>query len=217
MPYIDGIELAKNVKKHYPSLPVILLSSVGDECRKDHSQLFSSILNKPVKQHLLSRHILNALKRGINVLRGEKNIQQKLPGNFAEKYPLEILVAEDTVISQKVILKILNKLGYNPRLAQNGLRAVEESRQKKYDIILMDMQMPEMDGVEASRLIRQISEIKPIIIALTANIMEGDQQECFNAGMNDYISKPVRLEEITNKLEKWALAKRENLIKSCTG
>lgn len=207
MPEMDGIHLAENVKKHYPTLPVILLSSVGDEFCKENCGLFSSILNKPVKQHLLSKHILNAIKPGNASIQGEKNIQKKLPGNFSEKYPLEILVAEDTVISQKVILKILSKLGYKPGLAENGLRAVEEARQKQYDIILMDMQMPEMDGLEASRVIRQTLENQPVIIALTANTMQGDQQECLNAGMSDYISKPVKLEEITNKLEKWALAK----------
>ena len=84
MPYMDGIELAKNVRKQYPSLPVILLSSVGEDYSKDNSQLFNSILNKPVRQHVLSRHILNALQPQNNSLSGEKNIQQKLPGNFSE-------------------------------------------------------------------------------------------------------------------------------------
>lgn len=209
MPFMDGLELAKKVKQQYPLLPVILLSSVGDEFGKDNCQLFTSILNKPVKQHLLSKHILNALQPRNNSLK-EKNMQQKLAADFSEKYPLEILVAEDTVISQKVILKILNKLGYNPSIVENGLRAVEEAGQKQYDIILMDMQMPEMDGLEATRCIRQNKENRPIIIALTANTMQGDQQECLNAGMDDYISKPVKLEEITGKLEKWASAKMKN-------
>jgi len=210
MPYMDGIELAQNVRKQYPSLPVILLSSVGEDC-KDTSQLFNSILNKPVRQHVLSRHILSALHPQNNSLSAEKSIQQKLPANFAEKYPLEILVAEDNVINQKVILHILNKLGYKPGLAENGSLAVEEARQKKYDIILMDMQMPEMDGLQATHFIRGNLEWQPIIIALTANTMQGDQEECLSAGMNDYISKPVKLEELTNKLEKWSLAKMESL------
>ena len=92
-----------------------------------------------------------------------------------------------------------------------GQEAVEEAREKQYDIILMDMQMPEMDGVQATRLIRQNLESQPIIIALTANTMQGDQEECLNAGMNDYICKPVRLEELTGKLEKWSLAKMTSL------
>ena len=205
MPQMDGIELAQNVRKKYPSLPIILLSSVGEDYSKEKSQLFTSILNKPVRQHILCKHILNALQpNGCNIST-EQNIEQKLPTNFAEKYPLEILVAEDNKINQKVILHILNKLGYKPGLAENGAEAVEYAREKQIDIILMDMQMPEMDGVQATRFIRENQEHQPVIIALTANIMQGDQEECFNAGMNDYISKPVRLEELTAKLEKWSL------------
>ena len=124
---------------------------------------------------------------------------------------MEILVAEDNVINQKVILHILHKLGYKPVLVEDGAKAVEEAGQKRYDVILMDMQMPEVDGVQATRLIRESLEWQPIIIALTANTMQGDQEECLNAGMNDYISKPVKLEELTNKLEKWSLAKMESL------
>ena len=211
MPYMNGLEFAKNVRKQYPSLPVILLSSIGEDYTKDN-QLFHSILNKPVRQHVLSRHILEALQPQNNSLSGEKNIQQKLPGNFSEKFPLEILVAEDNLINQKVILHILHKLGYKPMLVENGAKAVEEAGQKRYDVILMDMQMPEMDGVQATRLIRENLEWQPTIIALTANTMQGDQEECLNAGMNDYISKPVRLEELTNKLEKWCIAKMESFV-----
>jgi len=210
MPFMDGIELAQNVRKQYPSLPVILLSSVGEDC-KDHSHLFNSILNKPVRQHVLSKNILEALHPQNNSLAVEKNIQQKLPGTFSEKFPLEILVAEDNLINQKVILHILHKLGYKPVLVENGAKAVEKAGQEQYDIILMDMQMPEMDGIQATRLIRESLEWQPTIIALTANTMQGDQEECLNAGMNDYISKPVKLEELTNKLEKWSLAKKESL------
>ena len=94
---------------------------------------------------------------------------------------------------------------------KTGAEAVDEARKKQYDIILMDMQMPEMDGVQATRFIRHNLESQPIIIALTANTMEGDQEECLKAGMNDYISKPVRLEELTNKLEKWSLTKMESV------
>ena len=211
MPVMDGIVLAKSIKKLYPALPIILLSSLSDEYSKDDDQLFTSKLNKPIKQHLLSRYILNALQPQSNTLSKEKNVLQKLSANYSEKYPLEILVAEDTVISQKVILKILSKLGYTAQLADNGAVAIEEARKKQYDIILMDMQMPEMDGLQASRFIRQNLSHQPVIIALTANTMQGDQEECFMAGMDDYISKPVRLEEITDKLKKWAIIRSKDL------
>ena len=113
-----------------------------------------------------------------NSLSAEKNIQQKLPGNFSEKHPLEILVAEDNLVNQKVIMHILHKLGYKPVLVQDGGKAVDEAGIKQYDIILMDMQMPQMDGIQATRLIRQNPESQPVIIALTANTMQGDQEEC---------------------------------------
>ena len=211
MPFMDGLQLAKNVKKQYPLLPVILLSSVGEEYGKENSVLFSSILNKPVKQHILSKHILNALQPEDKNAIKEKNVHQKLHENFSEKYPLKILVAEDDQINQKVIFHILNKLGYKPNLAENGSRAVDEVRLNQYDIILMDMQMPEMDGLEATRFIRKHLDNQPTIIALTANTMQGDLEKCLDAGMNDYISKPVKLDELTGKLEKWATTKIKNL------
>lgn len=211
MPGMDGIQLAKIVKKQSPSLPIILLGSIGELHSKDDSQLFSSILNKPVKQHKLNKYILNALQPDNNTAPAEKSFKPKLNANFSEKNPLEILVAEDNLVNQQVILNILYKLGYNPRLAENGVSAVEEAGQKQYDIILMDMQMPEMDGLQATRVIRQNQESKSIIIALTANTTQEDQERCLNAGMNDFISKPVKLKELTAKLEKWSLSKIKGL------
>ena len=204
MPGIDGIQLAENIKQLYPKLPIILLSSVGEDYSQSHPKLFVAILNKPVRQHILSKNILYALQPQTNSMSSENTVHEKLPGDFAEKNPFEILVAEDNAVNQKVILYTLTKLGYKPALAENGAIAVEKVRESHFDIILMDMQMPEMDGIQAARFIRQNLDRQPIIIALTANTMEGDEEACLNAGMNDYISKPVRLEELTSKLVKWA-------------
>jgi two-component system, sensor histidine kinase and response regulator len=211
MPFMDGIFLAKSIREKYPALPVILLSSVGDEYNKANQQIFSSILTKPIKQHILSKHILLGLQAQNKSLSQDKTIQEKLPGHFSEVHPLNILIAEDNLINQQVILHILHKLGYQPELVENGLEAVEAVRQQHFDIILMDMQMPEMDGLEATKMIRQQLEKQPVIIALTANTMQGDQETCLKAGMNDYISKPVKLEELISKLEKWALHKIPNV------
>ena len=212
MPHMDGIEFARNIKRLHPSVPVILLSSIGEDYTQNVSELFASILSKPVRQHTLSKHILNAIHpQNNNNASAMKDIKEKLPGNFSEKHPLEILVAEDNVVNQKVIIYILNKLGYHPAMAVNGAMAVEMAGKKDYDIILMDMQMPEMDGLQATSFIRKNLENQPVIIALTANTMEGDPETCLNAGMNDYIPKPVRLEELTGKLEKWAAGKKEYL------
>ncbi len=211
MPFMDGIELAQNVKRLYPSLPIILLSSIGEDYLQNSSQLFTSILNKPVRQHVLSKNILNAL-RDTEKISTKKSITEKLPKNFSQEHPFEILLAEDNVVNQKVIGYILNKLGYTPCVAANGAIAIEMIQKKQYDIVLMDMQMPEMDGLQATRFIRTNFETQPIIIALTANTMEGDQELCLNAGMNDYISKPVKLEDITNALEKWSAQKAKMSI-----
>jgi CheY-like chemotaxis protein len=138
----------------------------------------------------------------------EVTVQEKLPRDFSEKYPLRILVAEDNIFNQQVIMHILNKMGYQPHLVENGELAVAMLRSTNFDLVLMDMQMPEMDGIEATRLIRQTLPDQPVIIALTANTMQGDEEICMSAGMNDYISKPVKLEEVVAKLEKWALHKK---------
>jgi len=117
--------------------------------------------------------------------------------------PLRILLAEDNDVNQMVILKMLAKLGYQAELAINGLAVLEALEHKAYDLILMDIQMPEMDGLEASKKIRARFPDCPKIIALTAYALEGDMEKCLAAGMDDYISKPVRLEELRTKLVKW--------------
>lgn len=205
MPFMDGVQLAQAVKEKFPKMPVILLSSIGNDFAKEQHKLFNSILTKPIKQHVLSKHLLSGLQPNGYSLSEETSIQEKLPGNFAEAYPLQILIAEDNLINQQVILHILKKLGYQPAMVENGLEAVAHVEASHFDIVLMDMQMPEMDGLEATREIRKKQIEQPIIIALTANTMQGDQEACLLTGMNDYISKPVKLEELVTKLEKWCM------------
>jgi len=96
------------------------------------------------------------------------------------------------------------RLGYAPSIVENGIEAISAMNKKSYTLILMDMQMPEMDGLEATRVIRHSPMLQPIIIALTANSMKGDEEACLQAGMNDYLSKPVKLETLLAMLEKWA-------------
>jgi CheY-like chemotaxis protein len=132
-----------------------------------------------------------------------------LSDDFAKQYPLHILIAEDNLINQKIATKILSKLGYHPELANNGKEVMEMVSSEHYDIILMDVQMPEMNGLEATRMIRTCLEIQPVIIAMTANVMQGDRDECLQAGMDDYMSKPIELPELLSQLEKWALVLKE--------
>jgi CheY-like chemotaxis protein len=203
MPYMDGIMLAKSIRKLQPQLPIILLSSIGDECNKEGQELFTVLLTKPVRQHALSKHLLCALQDNDRPCKEETSKQEKLPPDFAAAHPLHILVAEDNLINQQVILHILNKLGYMPDTAENGVQAVAATAANAYDLVLMDMQMPEMDGIEATQVIRKAQEKQPVVIALTANTMQGDMEECINAGMNDYLSKPIKLEELVAMLVKW--------------
>jgi CheY-like chemotaxis protein len=130
--------------------------------------------------------------------------RQKLSAEFSQRYPMRILIAEDNPVNQKLSMKVLGKLGYTPDVVQNGKEVLEIVGNKKYDLILMDVQMPQMDGLEATRMIRLCLEVQPVIIAMTANSMLGDREECLQAGMDDYISKPVRIEELVTMLEKWA-------------
>ena len=135
-------------------------------------------------------------------------VEEKMSVSFGEAYPLRMLVAEDNLINQQLIRQILGNLGYTPDCVENGDLAVAAVREKDYDLVLMDVQMPEKDGLEATREIRELPGKQPVIVALTANAMRGDREECLNAGMDDYISKPVRLDELMRLLKKWAIQVR---------
>jgi CheY-like chemotaxis protein len=123
------------------------------------------------------------------------------PGQ-AQRHPLRILLAEDNVVNQKLALRLLQQMGYRADLASNGLEAVESVQRQPYDVILMDVQMPEMDGLEASRQItaRWKSGERPRIVAMTANAMQGDREMCLAAGMDDYLTKPIRVERLVEAL-----------------
>ncbi len=204
MPEMDGCELAQHVQKRYPHLPIILLSSVGDERNKNYTGLFKSILTKPIKQEMLCKLMLNELRGKSRSSIEIQDVKQKLSEDFAKGHPMRILVAEDNQVNQKLTLKILSKLGFEAALAENGRIAVEMTRQHQYDLVLMDVQMPEMDGLEATRIIKKSPETSPVIIAMTANAMKEDQDKCLEAGMDDFLTKPVKLEELINKLVLWS-------------
>ncbi|MDF2433993.1 MAG: hypothetical protein JWP44_3624 [Mucilaginibacter sp.] len=201
MPGMDGVHLSTSIKILYKDLPIILLSSIGNETLKQNPGLFKAVLTKPVKQLQLSRVILAELQYHAQQAEPEQRPARLLNKDFATTFPLNIMVAEDNLINQKMILKVLEKLGYESVLATNGKEAIQMLDSKYYDVILMDVQMPEMDGLEATRYIRKHYKKQPIIIAMTANAMAEDREECLNAGMNDYIPKPVKLETLIAVLE----------------
>jgi CheY-like chemotaxis protein len=206
MPGMDGVELARAIKARQPELPIVLLSSVGDETRKAYPELFSAVMTKPVKHQQLGKLIQMELRQQQSV-EGSASIPapvQVLSEKFSEQYPLAILIAEDNVFNQKLAIQILKKLGYLADVAQNGLEVLELLKLMNYDVILMDVQMPEMDGLEATQLIRQNLTHQPIIVAMTANAMQGDREICLKAGMNYYVSKPIMLEDLKSTLKEAA-------------
>lgn len=216
MPGLDGLTLARAIRKspQYQKLPLVLLTAVGQQSL-DESLLgdLTACLNKPIKQSQLYNVLINLLGgEPLEVrLQGQTQLRstQDIP-LLAEKLPLRILLAEDHLVNQKVALQILQRMGYRADVAGNGLEVLEALRRQPYDVILMDMQMPEMDGLEASRQIhklyahprKSLSEQRPRIIAVTANAMESDRLECIEAGMDDYISKPIRMEQLVAVLRR---------------
>jgi CheY-like chemotaxis protein/HPt (histidine-containing phosphotransfer) domain-containing protein len=152
--------------------------------------------------------LLDAICRSLNIqLQREKKAPSApaLDAGFALRLPLRILLADDNPINQKVGLSVLQKLGYRADVANNGVEVLQALDRKAYDIIFLDVQMPEMDGLEAARQIcsRWPAEKRPCIIAMTGNALLGDREKCLEAGMDDYITKPVRIADLQNALERW--------------
>ncbi len=208
MPKMDGISLAVTIKAQHPHIPIILLSSIGDETRSKYPHLFNAVLTKPVKQGQLFILVQDELSKGKALIYSAPVVQPKttaLSTNFALLNPLEILLTEDNLVNQKFALTVLSKLGYESGLANNGVEAIKKLNQKKYDVVLMDVLMPEMDGLEATRFIRKSQLHQPVIVAMTANALARDREECMNAGMDFYLSKPLNLKELVNLLEKISL------------
>jgi len=203
MPVMDGVQLAKKIKKTHPDLPIILLSSMGNEQSRSEAHLFSSILTKPARHQVLYKHIAEQLKENGSVDAEKEQVKSQFSEEFAIKYPMNILIAEDNIVNQKLAARILEKMGYAPDISVNGHDALSAMTLKKYDMVLMDVQMPEMDGFEATRFIRENMEYQPVIIAMTANAMPEDKELCLKTGMDDYLSKPMKIADMMDVLERW--------------
>jgi PAS domain S-box-containing protein len=205
MPEMDGIELGREIRKACPmkSLPLILLST---NRREDQvfKGIFSEYIPKPIKLSRLFEALI-ALFSPTGKVPKEFEVKPRLDRKLAERLPLKILVAEDNVINRKLVLWILEQMGYAVDVANHGLEVLNALKKQSYDLIFMDVQMPEMDGLETTRRIIQDwpVEKRPIIVAMTANVMKGDQEKCLEAGMDDYLAKPVTSEEIQRTLERW--------------
>ena len=206
MPEMDGVQLAKEIRKLDSSMPLILFSSLGRREVGVDANLFAAYLTKPIKQSQLFDTLAGLFtETQAQEARAARLAPErvKLDPEFAAQHPFKILLAEDNAVNQKLALRILEQMGYRADVASNGIEAIESVERQEYDAILMDVQMPEMDGLEATRqIIAKWSAHHPYIIGLTANAMQGDREMCIAAGMNDYITKPIRIDELVNALMK---------------
>jgi CheY-like chemotaxis protein len=203
MPEMDGFDLAREIRRHREGreLPLVLLTSIADLPKARSAEEFSVQLAKPVR----ASQLYNALVGVLTEQTGEPAALEAAGDEGAAQWSsLRILLAEDNAVNQKVALRLLDKLGYRADVALNGREALEALERQRYDVVLMDVQMPEMDGLEASRRIceRWPAESRPRIIAMTANAMLEDREACFAAGMDDYLAKPVRPEELASALSR---------------
>ncbi|WP_165940190.1 hybrid sensor histidine kinase/response regulator [Dyadobacter psychrotolerans] len=202
MPETDGLILASRVKEKYPFIPIVLLSLPGDQTHKEYGDLFSAILTKPVKHQHLSQLLQTQFDtQGKFITPAVPAMVTSLSEEFATIFPLRILMAEDNMVNEKLFVWILTKLGYTPQITRNGKEVLEKALEHHYDVVFMDVQMPEMDGLEATRQIRLQLVNQPYIIAMTANAMREDRTECLQAGMDDYISKPLTQDDVKRSLQ----------------
>jgi signal transduction histidine kinase/CheY-like chemotaxis protein/HAMP domain-containing protein len=201
MPGMDGATLAARIREAGQSLPLVLFSSAGSS-KEVSDGLFAARLAKPLRQSQLFDTLVTLLAYEGARRHVAAPAQPRIDPQMASRHALRILLAEDNVVNQKLALRLLQQMGYRADLASNGLEAVECVARQTYDVVLMDVQMPEMDGFEASRHIttRWPAGQRPRIIAMTANAMQGDRELCLAAGMDDYVSKPVRVDELVAAL-----------------
>jgi signal transduction histidine kinase/CheY-like chemotaxis protein len=199
MPEMDGVELAAEIRQRRPALPLVLVTSLGRLPMVRSSTDFAAQLAKPLKASQLHDALMNALAGQEREAGGAaQGVGQ------AETSPLRILLAEDNDVNQKVALMMLGKLGYRADVATNGVEALAALEARPYDVVLMDVQMPELDGLDATRRICERWAVgeRPRIVAMTANAMQDDREACFAAGMDDYVAKPIRAEALAAALRK---------------
>jgi PAS domain S-box-containing protein len=210
MPEMDGVELIRSIReiRSYDSLPVIMISNLGksSEVMQMGNGVINACLTKPVKQSQLYNIMAGALIHSSVFIQPQVKTFPKIQGMDASEFPLRIMIAEDNSVNQKLMLLIMSKMGYQADIAANGLEVISLLSKKSYDIIFMDVQMPEMDGFEATgKILELYGDDRPKIIAMTANALQGDKERCLEAGMDDYISKPAKPDDIARSLRQWAV------------
>jgi PAS domain S-box-containing protein len=212
MPGMQQADVVEEIRRRPDAseTAIILITTLGPQFSTDDLKI-NGHLAKPIRPSQLFDLFVNLFsgrKMTIEDKRDLYHINKKL----GRQYPLRILLAEDNPVNQKVTLMTLEKMGYTASVVTTGLEAIEALHHVKYDLVLMDIQMPEMDGLEATRnIIKEWGPKRPRIVAITANAMKGDEEKCLAAGMDGYLSKPVRIEGLQKILVEWGLAKRDNL------
>jgi len=208
MPDMDGLTLAGEIRalgSVHATIPLIMLTSLGRRDIKAEDRQFAAFLTKPIKPSYLFDAMVGIFSgRPTRVMQRRTSDLHLFDSQMGERSPLRILLAEDNATNQKLALRILDRLGYKADVAANGLEVLSALERQVYDVVLMDVQMPEMDGLETTRRIRADlhQSRQPQIIAMTANAMQGDREMCLAAGMDDYVSKPIRIEDLVNALSK---------------
>ncbi|MBD1998346.1 response regulator [Leptolyngbya sp. FACHB-541] len=218
MPNMDGLTLATAIRRQpgYLRLPLVMLTSMVNLERDAHATTiasFKALLHKPVKQAQLHDVLVRILGRQPIQMQPSQPATSPTELPLFQQLPLKILLAEDNVVNQKVVLHLLQRIGYRADVVCNGREVLESLHRQAYDVVLMDVQMPEMDGIATTRQICQDWQPanRPRIIAMTAGAMTGDREECLIAGMDDYLSKPIRIEKLVQALKKCQPLSRNEL------
>ena len=203
MPDMNGHELARAIRGRLgaDSPPLILFSALGSTKRSfgELTDEFTGYLSKPIKPSALFDMIISSL-RLLPVVRDRRSHQRLLDRDMGKSHPLRLLLVEDNTVNQKVAQLLLGRIGYHAAVAGNGLEALQEVQRVDYDLVLMDVQMPEMDGLTATRAIRRLGIRQPRIVAMTANATPQDRKDCLAAGMDDYLSKPIEVNALVQVL-----------------
>ena len=209
MPVMDGVGLAERIRAGGHTLPLVLFSSLG--FKEAAGSLFAATLAKPLRQSQLFDTLVSLLAQGgLAQAAVPPAAKPRIDAGTAARHPLRVLLAEDNAVNQKLALRLLQQMGYRADVAANGIEAIECIARQPYDVVLMDVQMPEMDGLEASRHItaERPRDRRPRIVAMTANAMQGDRETCLGAGMDDYVVKPIRVDALVAAL--LAVTRRED-------
>ncbi len=204
MPEMDGLGLAQVIREQPAgrTLPLVLLSSLGRKERGRGASEFAASLTKPVKASQLYNALVRILAERVSEEAAPPSTEFQAPPP-APPRALRILIAEDNVLNQKLALGLLAKLGYEAEVVETGADAVRALDREDYDVVLMDVQMPELDGLEATRRIRRRRpQGGPSIVAMTANALQEDRDACLAAGMDEYLAKPIRIDQLAKALER---------------